>query len=95
MFFSITFSQTYFAIFNQTFQYDRIPSLGGEQIYNIYFFFFLFNNRIFYISVNQSLWIKIGLTNILLLAIVYIWFHIIIKPTMHNCEICYDNLLIK
>ena len=93
MFFYITFSQTYFAIFNQTFQYGCIPSLGGKQIYN--FFFFLFNNRIFYISVNRSLWIDIELTDILLLAIVYIWFCIIIKPTMHNCENFYNNLLIK
>ena len=64
--------------------------MGGKQINN-FFFFLGFNNRISYTSVNQSLWIDLGLTDILLFAIVCIWFQIIIKPTMHNYEICYES----
>ena len=96
MFFSITFSQTYFAIFSCHFNmvvfHLWVENKLTTLFFSFFFFFFLFKNRIFYISINHSLWIDLRLIDIFLLAIVYIWVCIIIKPTMHNCEICYDNL---
>jgi len=46
------------------FQYYLTPSLGGKTNNH---FYFLLNNRGFYISVNYSMWIDLGFIEILLL----------------------------
>ena len=66
LFFLINFSQNYSTIFNCNFNSILLHFLLEKQANN--YFYFVVNNRGFYISVNHSRWTDLGLTTILLLA---------------------------
>ena len=64
MFSSINFWQIFYFIFNWSFNIILLNLWVEKQQTTI--FFFLVNNRGFYISVNHSLWIDLWLTKMLL-----------------------------